>query len=245
MQTVPAQQARPKAAVVELGKSIGSGFQRRSAILKRYLGKRNGANSYNFGTAELIFYVENQELCFVYRILIMVVALAVLAACGGNVSRAPATTPPASTPPSSTGGSAAPVTTPAIVTVAASATASGVNITVGPAAGATPSNAQNLGVAGLTGSASAFNTGATISRGATQRVVLFGPGLTGDMQVTIRGPSDIQVSNVVAITSTDKTPGISFTAAVAANAALGARSVVLQASNGDITTFTGGLEVVP
>jgi hypothetical protein len=103
----------------------------------------------------------------------------------------------------------------------------------------------DLGVAGLTGSASAFNTGDVIHRGATMRVVMFGPGLTGDMQVTILGPNDIQISNVRGTTSTDGTPGIAFTAAVSGNAALGARTVVLQTSSGNITAFTGGLEVVP
>jgi hypothetical protein len=65
------------------------------------------------------------------------------------------------------------------------------------------------------------------------------------MQVTIRGPADITVSNIVSITSTNNTPGISFVAVVGANAALGARTVVLQNTQGDVTTFTGGLEVVP
>lgn len=135
---------------------------------------------------------------------------------------------------------------PVIVTATAGANAAGVNITVGPPASTPPPNAQDLGVAALTGSASAFNTGTTIVLGAIpQRVVLFGPGLSGNMQVTVRGPNDIQVGNIVGITATDKTPGISFTVTGAPNAGLGARTVVLQAPNGDVTTFTGGLEVVP
>ena len=97
----------------------------------------------------------------------------------------------------------------------------------------------------MTGSGSAFNTGDMIHRGQTARVLLFGPGLSGDMQVIIRGPADIAISNLNAITATDNTPGITFTAAVSSNAALGARTVVLQNSKGDVTTFTGGLEVVP
>lgn len=180
------------------------------------------------------------------NLLAVLALLALLTACGGNVASAsPATPPPSSTPPSSTSGPAAPVNPPAAVNVAAGQTSAGVDITVGPPASATPPNAQDLGVAGLTGGASAFNTGDTISRGATQRVVLFGPGLSGDMQVTIRGPNDITVSSVASITATDNTPGISFLATVSPTAALGARTVVLQASNGDLTTFTGGLEVVP
>jgi len=102
-----------------------------------------------------------------------------------------------------------------------------------------------LGVATLTGSGDAFNTGATIAQGATMRVLLFGPGLSGSMQVSITGPADITVSNVQTIKATDGTPGIAFMAAAAPNAALGGRTVVLQTANGDVTTFTGGLEVVP
>jgi hypothetical protein len=138
------------------------------------------------------------------------------------------------------------VSAPAVVQVTAGQGASGVNITVPPPSG-TPPNVEDLGVAGLTGTASAFNTGDAIHRGATMRVVMFGAGLSGDMQVTIQGPNDIQISDVRGVTSSDpsNTPGIIFTAFVAGNAALGARTVVLQASNGNITAFTGGLEVVP
>jgi len=66
------------------------------------------------------------------------------------------------------------------------------------------------------------------------------------MHVTVSGPSDITVSNPVSIQSTDKPPipGIQFTAAIASNADLGARTVRLQDASGNITTFTGGLEIV-
>jgi len=74
---------------------------------------------------------------------------------------------------------------------------------------------------------------------------LFGPGLSGSMTVSLSGPADIAISNIQSITSTTNVPGISFTAAVGSTAALGARTVVLQATNNDITTFAGGLEVVP
>ena len=115
---------------------------------------------------------------------------------------------------------------------------SGVDIVVAsPASSPTP-NAENLG----TGN-SASNTGATIPQGTTATVLLFGPGLNGSMQVTISGPADIAISNIQSITSTDNTPGVSFTAAVAGNAALGARTVLLRDSKDDITSFTGGLEV--
>lgn len=76
-------------------------------------------------------------------------------------------------------------------------------------------------------------------------MILFGPGLSGNMTVTLSGPSDISVSNIQSISSTMNVPGISFSAAVSSSAALGARTVVLQSPNNDITTFAGGLEVVP
>ncbi len=134
---------------------------------------------------------------------------------------------------------------PQAVSVASGQNVTGIDIAVPGPANNPPPNATVLGTAGLTGSAQAFNTGATISRGTTARVLLFGPGLSGNMQVTITGPSDIATSNIQSIKATDGTPGISFVAAVNGNAALGCRTVVLQTSNGDITTFTGGLEVVP
>jgi hypothetical protein len=138
------------------------------------------------------------------------------------------------------------VAPPSVVQVAAGQTAAGVNISV-PAAPSSPPNAQNLGVAAMTGSASAFNTGDQIHRGTTQRVVLFGPGLSADMTISILGPSDIQISGVQGVTASDpsNTPGVTFTASVSPSAALGARTVVLQTPSGNITTFTGGLEVVP
>jgi hypothetical protein len=160
---------------------------------------------------------------------------AVFLGCGGGSSSRSST-------PSSGGTSS--VGTPAVVQVSAGQAASGVNISV-PAPSGTQPNAESLGVANLTGPGSAFNTGDVIHRGATMRVVMFGPGLTGGMQVTVLGPNDIQISNVQAITATDMTPGVSFTAAVAGNAAMGARTVVLQTTSGNMTAFTGSLEVVP
>jgi hypothetical protein len=65
------------------------------------------------------------------------------------------------------------------------------------------------------------------------------------MQVSITGPADITISNVQTITSTTDTPGIAFSASAGTSAALGARTVILRATNDDITTFSGGLEVLP
>lgn len=178
------------------------------------------------------------------RLLILSLCVAVLVGCGGT-ARSPhsSSTPP--TGSTGSGGGVTPANPPNVVSVAAGAAAPAIDVAVSSPASATPPNAQDLGVAGLTGGASAFNTGAVIHRGSSMRIVLFGPGLTADMQVTIRGPADIKIADVTGIKATDNTPGISFTAAVAADAALGSRTVVLQNAQGDITTFTGGLEVVP
>jgi len=115
---------------------------------------------------------------------------------------------------------------------------------VPPPAASPPENAVVLGTT-TTSQGSASNTGSTVSQGQTVTVLLFGDGLAPSMQVTISGPADIVVSDIRGIKSTTGTPGIAFTAAVASGAALGARTVILRATNDDITTFTGGLEVLP
>ncbi len=176
-----------------------------------------------------------------HRIVVVAALLVVLAGCGGSgSSKNPQNTAP---PPPNLGGG--PVTAPAAVSISAGQAVAGINITVLAPASATPPNAQVLGVANPTGPGEAFNTGGTISRGASRRVLLFGPGLSGTMTLTITGPADVTPSAIQTIKATDGTPGVSFNATVAPNAALGCRTVVLQATNGDITTFTGGLEVVP
>lgn len=172
----------------------------------------------------------------------------VLVGCGGSTSSPSTTTTPPTTPtpPANPGGSG---TTQAgaatVVTVGQAQTVSGVDVTVSTPAGSPVPNAQNLGVNPVSGRASAANTGGVIHRGSTMRVVLFGTALNGQMKVSIAGPSDIAISNITGIQATDNTPGVSFNAAAAGNAALGARTVFLQATNGDVTSFTGSLEVVP
>jgi len=171
----------------------------------------------------------------------VLVFMVFLVGCGGNVV-SPASGSSTVTPPS---GGASPPATASVVTVGGGQSATSIDIAVSAPASSPAPNAQNLGVADITGPGSATNTGDVIRRGQTARILLFGPGLTGDMQVVIRGPADIVVSNVHAITATHNTPGIAFNAVVAPDAAVGSRTVVLQNSKGDITTFTGGLEVVP
>ena len=149
-----------------------------------------------------------------------------------------------SAPPPPEGGTI-PLKAPTAVDVSGGVSASGIDVIVGAAASSPAPNAQDLGVNSTTGRASASNTGGVIHRGSTMRVILFGPGLNGQMQVRIGGPNDITISNVTSIQATDNTPGIAFVATANGNAALGARSVFLQTANGDVTSFTGGLEVIP
>ncbi|MGI9103792.1 MAG: hypothetical protein ACR2IF_15235 [Terriglobales bacterium] len=179
------------------------------------------------------------------RIAVITVLCAALAGCGGGGGGSSAPSTSTTTPPATGTGAVNPVNSPAIVGVLGGQTAAGVDITVIAPGATTPPNTQDLGVAALTGTGRAFNTGDIIHRGATNRVLLFGPGLSANMQVSIRGPSDITISDITGTSATDGTPGITFTALVSPSAALGARTVVLQNANGDITTFTGGLEVVP
>ncbi len=168
-----------------------------------------------------------------------------IAGCGGGSSTTTntggTTTGGTTTGTTGTGGGSS--TTPnsaTVVPVVAGVTASGVDINVVSPGASPQANAELLGV-GTT----AFNTGAIIHRGATMEVLLFGQGLNGSMQITISGPNDIAVSNIRAIQSTSGTPGVAFDAAVSGNAALGARTVALKGTNNDVTTFTGGLEVMP
>lgn len=190
------------------------------------------------------------------RYAVILALCGVLAGCGGRglVSSGTSTSTPAPSPApvttSSNPGSNAPgagsgSTTPTPVAVSAGASVTAVNITVAPAASSQPPNVEDLGVNPASGLGMAANTGDAIHRGSTMRVLLFGPGLNSAMQVSIAGPHDIAVTNLQSVQATDNTPGVAFTAAVSANAALGARTVFLKNSNGDVTSFTGGLEVIP
>jgi hypothetical protein len=129
--------------------------------------------------------------------------------------------------------------TPAVVNVTGGSSSPAINIVVpAPASSPTP-NATALGVGGTV----AVSTGDVIQRGTAPTVLIFGQGISKDMQISISGPNDITISNPVSIKATDGTPGVSFTATVRSNAAVSARTVIMQDSKGDITTFTGGLEV--
>ncbi len=144
------------------------------------------------------------------------------------------------------GGSTAP-STPTVVSVSANQTTSGADIAVVAPTGTNP-NAIALGtMATGASSGSASNTGGSIAQGSTMTVLMFGSGLSSSMTISISGPSDLTVSSPVTIQSTDNPPipGVAFTLAATPSASLGARTVILQDTSNNVTTFTGGLQVIP
>lgn len=166
-----------------------------------------------------------------------------MTACGGggsNSTPAPVTTPTCVT------GTLAAFNTPSPVNVSGTNVA-GVDINVGGTQSCPAVNAQVLGVANVGAtSISASDIGAQVHRGDAKIVILFGPGLGAATNVSITGqPNDFLITNVMSRTANDGTPGVQFQIAVSPTAALGARTVVLRAANGDTTVFTGGLEVLP
>jgi len=174
----------------------------------------------------------------VLRAALVLGAVLYLAGCAGVASAPQGQTNTAMT-------SNPPPPSPTVVNVTAGQTAAGVDVTVLAPVSTTPPNAEDLGVAQVVGPATASNSGAVIHQGSVGRIVLFGAGLSGDMTPTIRGPSDIIIEAIQSIVATDNTPGIAFIVTVDPNAALGCRTVVLTNPNGDVTTFAGGIEVVP
>ena len=130
-----------------------------------------------------------------------------------------------------------------MVPVCAGATQTGIDLTVPPPASSPVLNAQVLGVGN-----SAANTGAQIHQGQSSGVFVCGTGISGDIQVNISGPADITAGTPQLITCTDgssQSLGIEFLVSVSSSAALGGRTVLLTNSQQDMTTFTGGLEVIP
>jgi hypothetical protein len=172
----------------------------------------------------------NRAICFFLSLLSLI---GFLTACGGGSSSSGG----------GGGGGGAPGA-PSLVTVSAGATASGIKISVvSPQSSPTP-NAKFLGVNFAQGGATV--TGDTVSRGqGSATVTMYGPGLTSGMKVSITGPGDITVGALTAITAQDGTPGVQFPITLTNATALGARTVVMQDAKNDVTTFSGGLEVVP
>jgi hypothetical protein len=144
------------------------------------------------------------------------------------------------------GGSTAP-STPTVVSVSATQITSGVDIAVVAPTGTNP-NAIALGkIAAGASSGSSSNTGGSIAQGSAMTVLMFGTGLSASMKIGISGPSDLTVSNPVSIQSKDNPPipGLAFTLAATPSASLGSRTVILQDTSNNVTTFTGGLQVIP
>jgi len=172
------------------------------------------------------------------RLLALSTLTAILmTACGGGDS---------SPPPGNGGGggnNGSTIQAPVTVVVADGQVVGGTNITV--PTGTSTLNAEMLGVLPINSGGSAQNTGDRIQRGAIGQVLMFGTGLSGSVTVAISGPADILVSNIVTRTATDGTQGVSFDVVVDLNAALGARTVFLQSGTNQLTSFTGGLEVIP
>ncbi len=177
----------------------------------------------------------------------ILLAASSLVACGGggrsSNSNTPSGTsnPPSSGTPSATGTGSG-LTAPRVVTVTGTANVPGNDIAV-PAT-SPPLKSEVLGVVPPNSSGgSADNTGGVIQRGTTGTVLMFGPGLNGKLSVSVFGPQDLTIANVVGIKATDGTPGVQFDVTVNSNATPSARTVVLQDSSGNVTTFTGGLEI--
>ena len=176
--------------------------------------------------------------------LILLLPICALLACGGGGGGSGNSVGGGGTGTGACTSNAAPGT-PNVVTVASGQTTASTDITVACQASSPTANAEDIGVGTSVNTTTASNSGAQIAQGTTMTVILFGPGLSGNMTVTISGPNDITVSNPTTIKATDNTPGIAFTAVVSPTAALGARTVLLKDSNNDVTAFSGGLEVIP
>ena len=171
---------------------------------------------------------------------ILMIAIAV--SCGGGSSKSSSSSGGTVTPPSTGGTPGTSGSSPTSVSVSAGAPTNGVNITV--PSGTPPLDAQVLGVAPLNSSGgTASNTGGVIQRGTQATVLLFGKGLGANLTVSVFGPADLTISNLQSIKSTTGLAGVQFTVAVNSDATPGARTVVLQDSQGNATTFTGGLEI--
>ena len=176
-----------------------------------------------------------------------------LAACGGGGSSTP------NPPPVTTGGGGTtttnpPATTPPAPPQVVVAGATGVDITVpGPSQATTP-NAQFLGTVptGATGSVTLFSTGDVVHLGTQPTVLIAGPGINGTTAsgtpvstVSISGPGDVTIMAQGGLRDANGNPtsGVAIQLNVPASAVLGPRTVFIVTGN-DMTTFTGGLEVV-
>jgi hypothetical protein len=211
--------------------------------------KRNIRTSSLHHTGTLLFQRYN-----VHRAGCLLVALMFLAACGGGGSSTPSTggNGGGGGGGGGTGGGGGAANPPVSVTVTAGAISSGVDITVPAPASVTAPNASLLGAAvvppgGGDVSITLTNGSSTVHQGSPIIVALAGTGIAATgTTVTISGPDDITIdtTTVKDITLDGGQKGLTFQAAVASGAALGARTVLLKNAQNDITSFTGGLQVI-
>jgi len=187
----------------------------------------------------------------VHRLACVILTLAVLTGCGGGDSSSNGDGRPVPPPSPGTGGTGGAANPPVVVNATAGQSAAGVDINVPAAASSPAPNATLLGATvvppgGGSVSISLSNTGATVRRGSSYVIALIGDGLTTDMSIAISGPADIVIdaTSVKGFTATNGKPGLSFEAAISSSAVPGARTILLKNAQSDITSFTGGLEVV-
>jgi hypothetical protein len=173
-------------------------------------------------------------------LVIILLPLALWTACGGGGSNSEGNPVPGGGGGNGGGGGVNP---PTIVSVSARQAVLGVNISVAAQAS---SPTPNVTAAGADGK-SAFSGGDVMHQNSVATIIVFGPGLNTSMKASFSGPGDIAIGPLQSVNFTDPKapPGLRFTATVASNAALGARTLVLQDTKNDITTFSGALEVVP
>ncbi len=179
----------------------------------------------------------------------VVALVCLICGCSGTLSQsavdAGAPSAPNPAPPTPAPPAPAPLTDAHVVTVSSGQSVTGIDINVSTPADSPTPNAEMLGVVPLGNGGRASNVGDVIHRGAKMTILMFGPGLNAALSATISGPPDITISNLQGITSVDGDSGVSFDVIVASDAALGARTVRLRSPHDDMTTFTGGLEVLP
>jgi hypothetical protein len=184
----------------------------------------------------------------VYRASFLLLVLAILMGCGGGSSSSSSNNNGGG---SSGGGGSSPVGSPAIVNVSSGATAGGVDINV-PAPVASPApNATLLGAAivpsgGGSVSISLTNGSTNVNQGSSIIVAVAGDGISSNMTATISGPPDISVdtTSFKGITLQNGQKGVTFQATVSPSAVLGARTILLEDPQQDLTAFAGGLQVV-
>jgi hypothetical protein len=174
-------------------------------------------------------------------LVIILLPLALWTACGGGGGSNSEGNPVPGGGGGNGGGGG--VNPPTIVSVSAGQAVLGVNISVAAQAS---SPTPNVTAAGADGK-SAFSGGDVMHQNSVATIIVFGPGLNTSMKASFSGPGDIAIGPLQSVTfeGPKAPPGLRFTATVASNAALGARTLVLQDTKNDITTFSGALEVVP